>query len=758
MLCDARRSSEDIVCSLIRPLVNENGAVSGGLGNVARTHPLCLFAILAQALGAMIIAFHVLLSLLVALIMVDRESKLRRLNEFRRDVPHVSARALSAILTKAKREGLPELHSRSHITSARDISAYEDTPYGLLQQTVQLEGVRPGTHVNLELQHPLAMLYHACKQGGSFSALMQSRLASHPPSPSTPWHLVMYSDGVTPGDAFAMENRRKLQVVYFSFLELEPVALCREDAWFMITAKRETEISKVLSGMSQVVGACIKAFFCNGVNAALAGAMLSFPTGTSALLFLSLDIFVQDELAHKIIWHMKGSSGTCFCIKCINAFAAKSELDADDDSGLIQCAIIKDSDLVCHTDETLFTTVDRLAAANATDAPGEFKARQQRVGFTYTPRNMLYDLELRPYLKPISQYMHDMMHVLAAGGVINTTMYLVIETFRNFGLGYATFHAYVQEWKWPQRVGGWHCSSKNVFKPQFYVKSHKAKSFKCTASEAISILPLFTHFVRQAILPAARNVLRDTCNVVLALWHMTALCLNVVYGIVTPNELRDAVHHFLNVFVVTFGTGCLHQKFHALLHLPYELLAHGTLLACWVQERKHRLVLRYARDVCNTSAYERTILGEVTAHHLHRLMGDETFNFDSGLLAPLHEPKADMRRQLVDIIGCSHNVQVTTALVSRYNAFGICARGDFVLVKDGEGAVAGEVWYHAEINGVPVSLISVWELHVTGEHHREWVDAENPQLYETEAIINVLTGCRSNGVVTTLMPLDWQRY
>ena len=79
-------------------------------------------------------------------------------------------------------------------------------------------------------------------------------------------------------------------------------------------------------------------------------------------------------------------------------------------------------------------------------------------------------------------------------------------------------------------------------------------------------------------------------------------------------------------------------------------------------------------------------------------------------------------------------------------------------MEGGDDTVAGEVWYHAEINGVPVSLISVWELHVTGEHHREWVDAENPQLYETEAIINVLTGCRSNGVVTTLMPLDWQRY
>ena len=61
MLCDARRSSEDIVCLLISPLVNENGAVSGGLGSVARTHPLCVFAMLAQAVGAIMIAFHVLL-------------------------------------------------------------------------------------------------------------------------------------------------------------------------------------------------------------------------------------------------------------------------------------------------------------------------------------------------------------------------------------------------------------------------------------------------------------------------------------------------------------------------------------------------------------------------------------------------------------------------------------------------------------------------------------------------------------------------
>ena len=166
-----------------------------------------------------------------------REAKLRRLDAFRRALPHVSGRALAAILDKVRRDGVPELHGRCHLQEAREIASYGDTPFGPIQQTIDLEGV-DGAAIPLEVQHPLATLYHACKQGGSFSDYMRAMLIEQPPGPADPWHLVMYTDGLTPGDAFKTQNLRKLDVVYFSMLELGVVALCKEDSWFMISAKR----------------------------------------------------------------------------------------------------------------------------------------------------------------------------------------------------------------------------------------------------------------------------------------------------------------------------------------------------------------------------------------------------------------------------------------------------------------------------------------------------------------------------------------
>ena len=55
---------------------------------------------------------------------------------------------------------------------------------------------------------------------------------------------------------------------------------------------------------------------------------------------------------------------------------------------------------------------------------------------------------------------------------------------------------------------------------------------------------------------------------------------------VKPDLLRWAVHAFLAAFVAAFGEDALIPKSHWLLHYGRELARHGTLLACFVHERK----------------------------------------------------------------------------------------------------------------------------------------------------------------------------
>ncbi len=71
----------------------------------------------------------------------------------------------------------------------------------------------------------------------AFNGLLSSGKAAKPPTAENPWSLILYSDEVTPGNVLATQNLRKIQVVYFSFLELGAQALAREDSWFCVTAK-----------------------------------------------------------------------------------------------------------------------------------------------------------------------------------------------------------------------------------------------------------------------------------------------------------------------------------------------------------------------------------------------------------------------------------------------------------------------------------------------------------------------------------------
>ena len=88
-------------------------------------------------------------------------------------------------------------------------------------------------------------------------------------------------------------------------------------------------------------------------------------------------------------------------------------------------------------------------------------------------------------------------------------------------------------------------------------------------------------------------------------------------GSVSPNELARRVHAFLQMFVDVYGVDYMTPKFHWLLHFPAWLKRFRTLISCFVHERKHKMVKRYANDMRNTRtnfdehSYEKSIMAEV---------------------------------------------------------------------------------------------------------------------------------------------------
>ena len=104
--------------------------------------------------------------------MSERQSKLRKLNDFRRRLPHCSASALSAILADINKHGLPEGGiSRHRLKDARIFQNLEHTPFGPIVQSMQLID-EDGEEQEVTISHPMALLWSAAETCNNFSAFL----------------------------------------------------------------------------------------------------------------------------------------------------------------------------------------------------------------------------------------------------------------------------------------------------------------------------------------------------------------------------------------------------------------------------------------------------------------------------------------------------------------------------------------------------------------------------------------------------------
>ena len=174
---------------------------------------------------------------------MERGSKLRKLNEFRRKLPHVTASALAAVLVAVQLHGVPDIHDRTGLREARDLQSYATTPFGPIMQTITVR-LTTNEEKQLYVANPFAMLWTAVSDCVPFAALFKNRLLQKPPSVEHPWRIILYSDEVTPGNPLSTANQRKFHAVYWSFLELGSNSLSREEAWLCVMSEYSNVINQ----------------------------------------------------------------------------------------------------------------------------------------------------------------------------------------------------------------------------------------------------------------------------------------------------------------------------------------------------------------------------------------------------------------------------------------------------------------------------------------------------------------------------------
>ena len=271
---------------------------------------------------------------------MDRPSKLIRLNQFRRQLPHITAQALEAVLVTVKKDGVPDLDKRSQMREARNLENNAHTPYGTIMQTVTVTTNTGSTH-EVPVANPFALLWTSVDGSPNLKALLLERLAVHPSSLESPWHLVLYSDEVTPGNVLACMNRRKFQAVYFSFLELGATAFSHEESWWCVLVEFSKVINDLSAMMSQMFAKILKLFF-NPEGLHLTNTGVNLPVTEDGLrLFAVLGAFLQDGGAHKSTWHCRGDGASKPCLLCKNLFTESSNVCDEDGTNLLRCNVIK---------------------------------------------------------------------------------------------------------------------------------------------------------------------------------------------------------------------------------------------------------------------------------------------------------------------------------------------------------------------------------------------------------------------------------
>ena len=131
-----------------------------------------------------------------------------------------------------KQMGIPEFYRRKAQAGAMKRFANQQTPYGPLMTTFVVGGV------TLAVQCPGPMMHHCAAHCPGFANLLADTVARH--GSDNPWDLIVYADGIPPGDALSKHDKRKCWAICLSFQQFGQEPLGTEEPWCTLAIVRVT--------------------------------------------------------------------------------------------------------------------------------------------------------------------------------------------------------------------------------------------------------------------------------------------------------------------------------------------------------------------------------------------------------------------------------------------------------------------------------------------------------------------------------------
>jgi len=280
----------------------------------------------------------------------------------------------------------------------------------------------------------------------------------------------------------------------------------------------------------------------------------------------------------------------------------------------------------------------------------------------------------------------------------------------------STLAEYFGNWCWPRATAG----AKLIFTGKSG-ESHKEHGFlACSASQCLSAYPVLGVFFNDVVRPLRPAAVKEINSFLKACDVLDILVAVSREGGVDNDLLRQAIDAHLAAHLSTYGDAYWIPKHHFAIHLAdMHLRKENTLLACWVQERKHKVIKKWLKDRKTLTCYERSVLEEILLAHLGDLQEPI---LQAGLIDGRPAPKA-MATPVSQWLGLAPDAAISTGPSVRMNGC-LMSKNDLVLLKPPAdwpaevllpiGYAVAHLWFPVVVNNGACSVIvSPWQYVMT---------------------------------------------
>ena len=493
------------------------------------------------------------------------------------------------LLVDALVETPTELGYKRQVRRAFEKDAlYTQTPYGTMLSQMELPVVdekMKAKQPSMWYINPFALLFQLCATDVALFNLIKDAVGI---AGTKALRIVLYFDGVNPGNPLAPDPQQLLQAIYWCFVDLPNWFLRRKDGWFCFSLTREIWIKDMAGGMSEFCKMVVGVFF-SAVGDSFHEGITIQCGAESVVLRATFAGFLADEKGLKELFSVKGQAGNIMCMNCLNVRNRWCTLKPGEQH-------FWDPDISQRKPAT--SQHIRAMVRRISEEPGKTKRERLEMGFgiNYVPTGLLWEHHLMTnILDPCRNYIRDWMHTFVSGGVAGTHLAMICGALHNIGIGIEIVHTYAQNFKLPRSRGS---TVSDLYFKQNLVTTDHVKMF---ASDVLGMVCIMYAFLIDKIQP--RGLLETNIECFAALFVM--LC------ILRRGDMSNAIHITLTaitlkhnrLFLDLYGNNNVKIKFHHTYHMPDDMLYLMKCLSCFPAERKNKDAIAVSK--ANTTHIEK---------------------------------------------------------------------------------------------------------------------------------------------------------